>query len=42
MFVNTLIVAGWLLAIAVFGLGYYVRDKLTEEKERKRESKRLW
>ena len=42
MFINTLIVAGWLLTVGVFGLGYYVRDKLTEEKERKRENKRLW
>lgn len=41
MTMNILIVAVWVIAIVLFDVGYFVKDRI-EERKNEKENERLW
>ena len=41
MFLNALIIGGWLMIIGIFSLGFVIRDRINERRKKKI-SKEIW
>jgi len=38
MFINALIIGGWLMVTGIFGIGFYVKERTEEKKNVKKEN----
>ena len=42
MLMNVLIIAVWVIAIGIFGFGFFIKEKIEEKKRLKAREERLW